>query len=71
MYIPSNRVSDNQSIPSLKLSAISVIFRYTVGTRVSTVIASLDFTSRGGGGGGGWAKPGNEPRDGVLPGAIH
>ena len=51
IYILSNRVSDSRNIPSLKLSAIfwrvlSVIFRYTVGTHVSFVVASLDFTGK-------------------------
>ena len=51
VYIPSNHVSDSQNIPSLKLSAIfcrvlSVIFRYTAATLVSSVVASLDFTSK-------------------------
>ena len=50
MYILSNRVSDSQNVLSLKLSAtfcrVLSISRYTVGTRISTIVASLDFTSR-------------------------
>ena len=51
MYILPNRVSDSWNVPSLKLSAtfcrvLSVIFRYTASTRVFTVVASLDFTSK-------------------------
>ena len=51
VYILSNHVSDSRNIPSLKLSAtfcrvLFVIFWYTVGTRISTIVASLDFTSR-------------------------
>ena len=51
VYILSNRVSGSWNIPSLKLSAnfchvLSVLFRYTEGTYISTILASLDFTSR-------------------------
>ena len=51
IYYICNRVSDSRNVPSLKLSAIfccvlSVIFRYTAGTQVSSVVASLDFTSK-------------------------
>ena len=51
IHILSNRVSDSWNVPSLKQSAkfccvLSIIFRYTAGTHVSTVVTSLDFTSR-------------------------
>ena len=47
----SNCSSDNWNVPSLKLSAnfchaLLVIFRYTAGTCVSSVVAYSDFTSK-------------------------
>ena len=42
--------SDSWKVPSLKLSAnfcrVSVIFRYSAGTRVSSVVVYSDFTSK-------------------------
>ena len=49
--ILSNCVSDSWNVPSLKLSAnfchvLLVIFKYTAGTCVSTVVAYSNFTSK-------------------------